>query len=163
MGERPVLARVVLALAVVLCVLPWSTGQARSDKEWGYSFGQTWSAAVRMLQVGLGLPVKTRDRETGFVLFEYKDHDRAFPASMEIVDLPDPAGVRVVFDVKGMPSYVERMLHDRLGRKLLSEYGEVPRRPVPPPGRTPEAPPAPETPDRSPVSPEGKAAGPRGR
>ena len=41
--------------------------------------------------------------------------------------------------IPAMPSYIERMLLDKLKRKLLDEYGE-PAPPPPPPDPTPEEP-----------------------
>jgi hypothetical protein len=56
--------------------------------------------------------------------------------------------VRVVVQVSGMPTYVERMMLDRFGRKLVDEYGPPrPARPAPP--ARPEPPPAEQAPEQS--------------
>ena len=39
--------------------------------------------------------------------------------------------------IPAMPSYIERMLLDKLEKKLIGEYGE----PTPPPKKQPEEPP----------------------
>ena len=134
--RRSVLAAVGLAAVALLC-RP-EPARARVEGRFDYAYRQVWSTTVRLLRVDLGFPVTDKDASIGFVLFEYRDGDRSHPGSVELLggrgrsaDGGDP--VRVVFRVPSMPSWVERMLVDRLGRKLREDYGD----PLPAP-RAPE-------------------------
>lgn len=136
----------LLALSLVPAALAPSRAGARLSSEYGYTYDQIWRATVRMIAVDYRFPITDRDPEIGYVLFEYRDNGRAYAGSMEIVRSDDArAPIRVVAQVGSMPSYVERMLLDRLGRKLGEEYGAPPvRRPAP------SAPPTPAPVDPAP-------------
>ena len=144
--------RSALALVVVLASLLFApSAQARVAGDVAYSYAQTWQAAIRMIRVDLACPVTDRDEENGFLLFDYQHSGRSYPGSVEIVRSTDEHGVehiRVAVQVSAMPTYVERMMLDRLTRKLRDDFGE-PRRPRPvaptPPAAEP-AEPAPEAP-----------------
>lgn len=131
---------VVLALTTVGVGLAPSVASARVSGEVSYSYSQTWQAAVRLIRVDLQCPITDRDEEMGFVLFEYTNQGRTYPGSLEIVRSTDARGdehVRVTVQVPAMPSYVERMVYDRLTRKLREDFGEVrtrrrPQQPVEP-------------------------------
>lgn len=126
----------VCALAVALLGAP-RTAEARKDHEYAYRFEQIWSAAVRMVRVDLRYPITDKDENIGYLLFEYRDHGRGYPGSIELVRVRDSRRdkVKVIIQIPSMPSYIEQMLLDRLGRKLREEFGEPP----PPPER-PEPP-----------------------
>jgi hypothetical protein len=122
------------ALLLAACLAPAAPASARLSDEFTYTYDQLWRATVRMIAVDLRFPISQRDPEIGFVLFEYRDQGRAHHGSVELVRTQGPHGgrqVRVVVQVPSMPSYVERMLLDRLRRKLSSDYG------APPPSRRP--------------------------
>ena len=150
--------RSAFALVVVLASLFFApTAQARVTGEIAYTYGQTWQAAIRMIRVDLACPVTDRDEENGFLLFDYQHSGRSYPGSVEIVRSTDEHGVeriRVAVQVSAMPTYVERMMLDRLTRKLRDDFGE-PRRvrsatPTPPaaePAEPPAEAPAEEAPE----------------
>lgn len=117
-----------------------ASASARLTEEHGYDYDQVWRAAVRLVAVDLRFPITDRDQEIGYVLFEYQDQGRSYQGSIELVRAAAEGGerIRVVVQVPGMPSYVERMILDRFSRKLLEEYGpprvrRPPPRPAPPP------------------------------
>lgn len=132
-------ASVRLAVGLVaLTALAPATASARQTAELTYTYDQLWRASVRMLAVDFRFPITERDEEIGFLLFEYRDQGRSYHGSVELVRTESPREgrrVRVVIQVQSMPSYVERMLLDRLRRKLSDDYG------APPPARRPEPPP----------------------
>ena len=100
-------------------------------------------AAVRLIAVDFRFPISDRDPEIGYVLFSYRDAGREHNGSLELARTTGVNGtpqVRVTMQVPSMPGYVERMLLDRLSRKLTEDYGR------PPPTRRPE-PPAPPVAD----------------
>jgi len=98
-----------------------------------------------MVAVDLRFPITERDPEIGYVLFEYQDSGRSYAGSLELVRGSDArAPVRVVAQVGAMPTYIERMILDRLARKLGEDYGPpAPRppaqQPQPPQGDAPDA------------------------
>ncbi len=128
-------------LLVALFLMP-AQANARLQTEYRYNFEQVWNAALRMVRVDLRLPISDKDADTGYLLFDYIDHGKAFPGSIELVrgERERRAVTKVVVQVQGMPAYVEQMLVDRLARKLRDEYGE----PLAPPKPAPEKPVAPE-------------------
>ncbi len=119
-------ALLVLALLVVPAV-----AQARASVELTYRYEAVWASMIRMLRVDLRCPIEDRDQEIGFVLFGYVDRGREYPGSVELVRMRGEGlpRVRVTVQVPGMPSYVSRMIADRLVRKLLEDYGEPPTPP----------------------------------
>lgn len=100
-----------------------------------------------MVRVDLRLPITDKDLEAGYLLFDYLDHGKAFPGSIELVrgERDRRPVTRAVVQVQGMPVYVEQMLVDRLARKLREEYGE----PIEPP-KAPPKPAAPKEDEKKP-------------
>ncbi len=138
-----------MRLFVVLCLATlWlvPTGaSARRDKHYGHNYEQVWGTAIRLIRVDNGFPIRDSDKEIGFFLFDYKDKGRAYPGSVELIRAEQDGQdkIRVVMKVPAMPSYVEQMLLDKLGQKLMQEYGEPPRpekKPDPPKEEEPEEP-----------------------
>lgn len=131
-----------LGIAVALTLLvPDSAGARRSDAH-AYRFEQVWSTAIRLLRVDYGFPVRDRDRDIGFLLFDYTDRGRSHPGSLELVPFEADNGqaqIRVTLSIPAMPAYVERMVLDKLTRKLREDHGE--------PLRPPRARPAPAADD----------------
>jgi hypothetical protein len=125
-----------------VALLAPASASARLTEEHGYDYDQVWRAAVRLVAVDLRFPITDRDAEIGYVLFEYVDQGRSYQGSIELVRAAGESGerIRVVVQVPGMPSYVERMILDRFARKLVDEYGPPRvRRPAPRPTPPPAA------------------------
>ena len=141
----------VLILALALLVPSFSSAR-RSDVH-AYRYEQLWRSVVRLVRVDYGFTVRDRDEEVGYLLFDYMDSGRSHPASFELVRVQEDGReqVRVALSIPAMPSYVERMLLDRLQRKLRDEYGQ----PLPAP--RPGAPAAPAE-DPGPEEEEGDSA-----
>jgi len=130
-------AAVVLSIALAAP----STGSARRQGDLRYSFEQVWNASLRMVRVDMRLPVTDRDQEAGYLLFDYLEHGKRFPGSVELVrgEQPQRPLTKIVIQVQGMPSYVEQMLFDKLSQKLRAEFGEPIESPKPP-AQKPKAP-----------------------
>ncbi|MFW5876665.1 MAG: hypothetical protein ACOCXM_08005 [Myxococcota bacterium] len=128
--------RRALAWAVVVAMLTPALAQARRDQELRYRFNQVWGTTVRLVRVDYGFPIRDRDEEVGYLLFEYQDGDRRHPGSFEIVQVKvdGERRVKVACSIPAMPSYIEQMLIDKLEKKLEADYGEPP----PPPRERPE-------------------------
>jgi hypothetical protein len=141
--------------ALVFCLalpLPLLTSLAPSDAlaatayESPYTFDQTWSSAIRLVRVDLGLKITEKDPEHGYFLFEYTSPEsgkRVHAGAMEIVKL-EKGGARASVQLPDMPSYHERMIVDALAKKLVTEYGDPPKKPDPPPPAEEEMPAPPE-------------------
>ena len=112
---------------------------------------------MRLVRVDYGFNVTERDQELGFVMFEYLEDGRPYNGSIEVLRTADALGrdrVRVVVIIQGQPEYVERMIVDRLERKLRGDYG-APQRVEPAPPASPAAsPPASAEGERSPEQAE---------
>ncbi|HTJ81379.1 MAG TPA: hypothetical protein VL400_06630 [Polyangiaceae bacterium] len=94
-----------------------------------YTFDQTYGAGLRLLHVDMGLKIIEKDRDLGYVLFEYSSPESGksvYQGSMELVETK--TGVHVAIQIPSMPQYHERMIVDKLGKKLEAEYGDPPQR-----------------------------------
>jgi len=89
-----------------------------------YTFEQTFGTGLRLLHVDMGFKILEKDKESGFILFEYtspESGNKPCNGSMELVDAKD--GVHVAVQIPQMPQYHERMIIDQLAKKLASEHG----------------------------------------
>ncbi|MBK8169050.1 MAG: hypothetical protein IPK60_01745 [Sandaracinaceae bacterium] len=128
--------RTFFAAAAFLTTMSWSMlAFARTTSDFAYPVDKVWNASVRLVRVDLGCALGDRDTDAGYFMFEYADGAHRYPGSLEIVRarVEGRDGVRVVVQIPAMPSYVERMILDRLGRKLIDEFGEPAPIPTPPP------------------------------
>jgi hypothetical protein len=128
------------AIIVTAALLFPSIGQAKKTEDYRHSYDQVWRAAVRLIRVDQGYPIRDRDEGVGYLLFDYRDDGRTYPGSVELIRIKDQGGgsVRAIIQIPAMPSYIERMLLDKLEKKLINEYGE------PSPPKKPEEPEAPK-------------------
>jgi len=130
------LGLVLLALSgPALVTLSAEVAEAATAYESPYTFDQTWSSSLRLVRVDLGLKITEKDPEHGYLLFEYTSPEsgkRVHAGSLEVVRAGKDV-VRVAVQLPTLPSYHERMIVDALAKKLLTEYGDPPRRPDPPP------------------------------
>ena len=123
---------------MTVALLSPATGQAKKTADFRHTYEQVWGAAVRMIRVDQGYAIKDRDEAVGYFLVDYRDDGRNYPGSVELVRIEDQGGgpIRAVIQIPAMPSYIERMLLDKLRKKLISEFGE----PAPPPKKPTDAP-----------------------
>jgi len=130
------LGLVLLALSgPALVTLSAEVAEAATAYESLYTFDQTWSSSLRLVRVDLGLKITEKDPDHGYLLFEYTSPEsgkRVHAGSLEVVRAGKDV-VRVAVQLPTLPSYHERMIVDALAKKLLTEYGDPPRRPDPPP------------------------------
>lgn len=99
-----------------------------------YTMEQTYNAALRLIRVDLGHKITERDPEAAYIMFEYTSSEsgnRATPGSIEMIPRPD--SVTVVIQLPRMPTYHEEMMAEQLRRKMLTDYGEPPKRQPPAP------------------------------
>lgn len=113
---------------------------ARQSGAVSYRYEQVWGAAIRMVRVDYGYQLVDRDRDIGFLMFQYAENGTQHSGSVELVRTVQHGNevVRVVVNIPTMPNYIERMMLQRLERKLRSDFGLPIRRPV----ATPEPEPA---------------------
>jgi hypothetical protein len=144
--------RLILAVLAVMLFLGGvaSSASARRQCELRYPFERIWNTALRMVRVDMRMTVTERDADAGFLLFDYVDHGKRYPGSIELLrgDGGRAPATKVVVQVQGMPTYVEQMLLDKLTAKLRAELGDpvVPSEPVPPRKPDPAPEPKPEEP-----------------
>lgn len=135
--------RLAFLFALVTSLLLPAAASARSQQEYAYAFENVWNAAIRLIRVDLSCAITDRDAEIGYLTFSYPEGGRAVPGSVELVrtTVAGRPGVRVVLSIPALPTYVERMIVDRLSRKLVEDFGDPPPppRPAPPPAPPPES------------------------
>ena len=114
------------AMLMTLALLSPATSQAKKTSDFGHTYDQVWGAAIRMIRVDQGYTIKDRDEAVGYFLFDYRDDGRTYPGSVELMRIKDQGGgpIRAVIQIPAMPSYIERMLLDKLKKKLVDEFGE---------------------------------------
>ncbi len=139
------------AIVVTAALFLPAVGQAKKTEDYRHSYDQVWRAAVRLIRVDQGYPIRDRDESIGYLLFDYKNDGRTYPGSLEVIRIEDQGGrpVRVVIQIPAMPGYIERMLLDKLEKKLVNEYGE------PAPRKKPEEPPPPDEGEDEPSATDG--------
>lgn len=137
----PVFAAPFLALTLQLAQP--ELARARAEEPTTYTKTQTFRAALRYLRVDLGYKVVEKDKDSGYLLFEYPQRDRG-PTSGSIEVIERERLVALIVQLPQMPSYHERHLLEGLLKKLRTDYGDPPRLPEPhPPKRPRKAPRAP--------------------
>jgi hypothetical protein len=98
-----------------------------------YTFEQTFGSALRMLRVDMGLKIKEKDADNGFLLFDYTSPEsgkKSTAGSIECVRTSK--GVHVAVQLPAMPRYHEQMIIDALVKKLCEEHGAPPVKARPP-------------------------------
>ncbi len=113
--------RLWAAAVVTAALLLPSIGQAKKTEDYRHSYDQVWRAAVRLIRVDQGYPIRDRDESIGYLLFDYRDDGRKYPGSVELIRIKDQGGgsVRAIIQIPAMPSYIERMLLDKLEKKRI--------------------------------------------
>jgi hypothetical protein len=129
------------SLSVLLAIVLWLGNaaaplgvHARREDRYSYPYSRVWTTAVRLVRVDLDCAITEKDREEGYFFFDYKDGNKTYPGSVELVATKEDGveTVRVVVQVPALPSYVEALVLDRLGRRLLADFG-TPKQPEPKP------------------------------
>ncbi|MDZ4695949.1 MAG: hypothetical protein SGI86_12440 [Deltaproteobacteria bacterium] len=99
---------------------------ARTTAETAYSPGEVWSTAIRFLRIDRGFQILERDAEASYVLFGYVDGQTKARGAFEILskrDEKDRLTTILVINIPDVPHHVERLLLDKLDRKLREELG----------------------------------------
>jgi hypothetical protein len=94
-----------------------------------YPFDQTYATTLRMLHVDMGFKILEKDKDLGYILFEYtspESGNKVVSGSIELVETK--SGTNVAVQVPAMPQYHEQMIVDSLSKKLSKEYGSPPAR-----------------------------------
>ena len=111
----------------VLCLALFAPASVHAKREmtFGYPYVRVWTAAVRLMRVDFEATVTEKDKDDGYFLFEYPDRGKSVPGSMELIATKqgDVETVRVVLQIASLPTYVENMILERLGKKLEQEFG----------------------------------------
>ena len=145
---RPRLCAFAFAL-----LLSGGVANARSEKTLAYQREQAWPAAVRFLRVDAKLKLIEKDADAGYVLFEYREDNKTFRGSLEVIDVVKDGRklVRFVIQIEDRPAWVEIEMLTKLERKLRAELGSPAPTPTPAP---PKEPPKKEEPRPEPDKPK---------
>jgi len=120
-----------LSISIIVAALVMtatSNVEAKTTRDLTYRSSLIWRSAVRFLRVDQNYKVLEKDKDAGYLIFEYADAGKKYSASMEMIPLVknDKRYVRASIRIEAMPSYVEVVLIDRFLRKLKEEYGVQP-------------------------------------
>lgn len=145
MTRRPLtLAALTVGLLVLgLVALAPRVAHAEVVRNVSYPLERVWPVALRLLRVDLKLQIVERDREAGFILFDYVDDGKTWRGAVQLGAMTDAKGregTRISIKIEARPSYLEDALLTRLEQKIREELGD----PAPPPPK-----PAPDKPAES--------------
>ena len=87
-----------------------------------------WTSCIRLIRVDYGFEIIEKDKDTGYILFDFKDSGMNSPASFEVIqqEKNGAPGVKILLTMAKLPSYMERMMLDKLERKIMDDYGPPP-------------------------------------
>ena len=115
------------AFVLALATLSALAGPAYAKREvtFNYPYSRVWTAAVRLMRVDFEANITEKDRDDGYFLFDYPERGKTVSGSMELVAVKqgETEAVRVVLQIPALPTYVETMIMERLGKKLEQEFG----------------------------------------
>jgi hypothetical protein len=137
----------MVALTLAILLAPQATW-ARTLEVVSYPLADVWPGAVRFLRVDRNFPIREKDDDAGYILFDYLDGPRTCKGSLELIRITDKEGrdaTRLAVAIPDLPRRYEQMLLDRLVAKLRDDRGPPappPRKPEPPPQNPDAAPPA---------------------
>ena len=147
----PLAQRTLATLVAGVCALGAlgapAPASARITETLPWTFAQVFRTSVRLVRVDLGCDITERDEDAGYLTFDYESSGRLHHGSIEVIPGEPGAGVRVIVQIPTLPTYVERMVVNRLERKLRDEIGEPPARSAPPAPSEPVAPRDDDAPD----------------
>ncbi len=118
---------------------------AKQREETLYTYAQVWSTAVRLVRVDLGYQILENDEKAGYILFEAGENEQnKAPGSLELLttqsqEKTSQTKIIIFSSIPKRPAYIERMVLDKLMRKLREENGDPPKQSDPP--ATPPPPP----------------------
>lgn len=115
------------ALVLIFALVRSPDASASAAYHSQYSFDETYATSLRLLHVDMGFKILEKDKDIGYVLFEYTSPEsgsRVCNGSIEVVETK--TGTNVVVNVPEMPQYHEQMIIDALAKKLEKEYGPPP-------------------------------------
>lgn len=125
----------LLSIAVLGSIATAHVAFARSALETPYPVDQIWSTAVRFLRVDQRFPVLEKDKDAGYILFDYvEESTKVHKASLELVAVVQSSGrqaTKVVLTIPDKPRHVEALILEKLQKKAIEELGT----PLPPPPR----------------------------
>ena len=119
---------VLLATLLLIVTLAVDAG-AKAQHDSPYTYEQTFGSTIRLLKVDLDFEIKESNAEWGYLQFIYTSPEsgkRKNRGSFTFVKKGDAVGVQL--QIPKMPSYHERIIIDKLRRKLSDEHGQPPRR-----------------------------------
>lgn len=130
------------AAAIAAALLLPGVAEAKSARTIAASYDAVWSAAVRYVRVDRGFAIRDKDRESGYLLFDWESDGKKLPASVELArkggDGKDSGDVVVHARCDDLPRYEEIHFLDRLEEKVRAE-GARPEQPKEP--KEPKEPP----------------------
>ena len=118
---------ILIVMSIGMLVLS-GVAEASISRELTYSESIVWRCAVRFIRVDSGYRILEKDKDTGYLLFEFTDGGRTTNGAIEVLKVVknNREYVRVQMNLHEQPKYVESLLFNKLERKLKNEYGIAP-------------------------------------
>ena len=110
------------------------------QREISYPMEFVWPTAIRYLKVDRQYEVSEKDRDSGYVLFNFPHGSTSGTGSLEMLETTDVSGrkaVRLMVSTSNGPAHLPHTLAEGILAKLRAERGQ----PAPPPPSSPADPP----------------------
>jgi len=101
------------AFMILFALLRSRTADASAVYASPYTFDQTFATSVRLLHVDMGFKILEKDKDLGYIMFEYTSPEsgsRVANGSLELVETRK--GTSVSVQLPSMPQYHEQMIID---------------------------------------------------
>ena len=105
-----------------------------------YPYEQVWPTALRFLRLERSYEIKERDKEAGFMTFEFEENGRQVLGSLELLPTQDVAGrraVQMIINTQNGSAHLPHSILDGIAKKIRVERGQPT---APPPPKKPIAP-----------------------
>ncbi len=101
-----------------------SAALAESRKAYAYSLPSVYAAAIRLLRVDLDFEIIEKDKEGGYIIFNYRDTTgKKYRGSIELLNKNGEKEnlTQAICTVSEVPSYMEKDLLEKLNSKLAAD------------------------------------------
>ena len=113
-----------LVFILLFAVLAPSVAQAESRKVLAYPLASVYASAIRLLRVDLDFEILEKDKEGGYIIFNYRDTmGKKYRGSLELINKNNEKEniTQAVCNVPDVPSYMEKDLLEKLNSKLAAD------------------------------------------
>ncbi len=113
-----------LVFIVLFSLIAPSIAQAESRKVLTYPLASIYASAIRLLRVDLDFEILEKDKEGGYIIFNYRDNmGKKYRGSLELINKNSEKEniTHAVCNIPEVPSYMEKDLLEKLNSKVTAD------------------------------------------